>query len=114
MDMARGRERQPSFVSHQEDPLLNKAQVALLIGKSRNTVANWCRDGLLEVVREPVGERIRLSTLERYYGATALGKKRPLAQCAREAMERGDHHGEPELAEAIEILQQIKEESEDG
>jgi excisionase family DNA binding protein len=72
------------MVTHDEDPLLTMSEVARRIGRSPSTIQRWVRDGLLKPVRDPSGlSRIRQSTVDAFYSATAL------AEVAAEKEERG-------------------------
>ncbi len=68
------------IVPHSEDPLLSCAECGLLVGKTRKTVLRWIEEGLLRTVADPSGRRrVRKSELARWYGATALSDKQPMA-----------------------------------
>lgn len=58
MNKRRNQERRDADVvesppTHAEDPILTPEEVGRRIGKTGQTVRNWIRDGLLEVVRMP-------------------------------------------------------------
>lgn len=62
--------------SHEDDPLLSPAEVARRLGRHPQTVWNWIREGLVEVVKQP-GEsiRVRQSVVNRFLRGTNLQKE---------------------------------------
>ena len=60
--------------SSTDDPIMSLTEAGVMFGRSRQTVANWCAEGLLEYVRlpgTPVGRRgIRKSTVLKFIGGT--------------------------------------------
>lgn len=61
--------------THQEDPILKLAEVARQLGRSPQTIARWCQDGLLKALPHPDGFGIlgvRKSEVNKFLGASAL------------------------------------------
>lgn len=59
------------------DRVLRISEVAEYVGKTRQTVSQWIKDGLLGVVKHPSGlPGVMWSELERFYGASNLAKRK--------------------------------------
>lgn len=62
--------------THREDPLRSIGEVASQIGRHRDTVRQWAKDGLFDVVTQPDGRIfVRQSVINRFLSATNLSKE---------------------------------------
>lgn len=62
--------------THREDPLRSLGEVARQLGKHRNTIMQWARDGLFEVVPQPGGRlEVRQSVINRFLVGTTLNRE---------------------------------------
>lgn len=61
------------IIGSDQDKLLTLGECAVIFGKTRQTIGNWVRDGLLRPVRMPSGLiAIRESEVRKFLGASAL------------------------------------------
>jgi excisionase family DNA binding protein len=62
--------------THEDDPILTISEVGRQLGKSPQTIARWCRDGLLAAVRLPSSLfGIRKSEVNKFLGGSAIEKR---------------------------------------
>ena len=62
--------------THREDPLLTISDVADQIGRHRNTVSQWIKDGLLASVVDPTGlARIRKSVVNKLLEGSSISTR---------------------------------------
>lgn len=62
--------------THEEDPILTITEVGRQLGKSHQTVARWCQEGLLNYIRMPGGNfGVRKSEVNKFLGGSAIDKR---------------------------------------
>ena len=62
--------------THEDDPILTISEVGRQLGKSAQTIARWCKDGLLSAIRQPSGLfGVRKSEVNKFLGGSALEKR---------------------------------------
>jgi hypothetical protein len=62
--------------THEQDPLISCAETARQIGKSPQTVARWCREGLLRAVKMPSGHYgVRQSQINQLLQASEIDRR---------------------------------------
>lgn len=70
-----------SFVSHEDDPMLDLSACERLVGRSRHSIRRWIDDGALRAIRDPSGlVRVRKSELAKFYNGTAWAQTRPIKE----------------------------------